>query len=237
MIFSRQFFFAIISCATIAQAEVIVLTHKYQGGLANTITLFMTALRDKTTSIATFRKASHEIAHLLALEAMAQLPMTKCTVETPCGIAHGLKNNTNIILVPIWRSGDELYATFLKHFEHARVGFVGLRRNENTAIAEFYYANIPATSHDDYAIILDPMVATGGSATAAVELLKNAGIPEDHILFVALIGAPEGLSYLQSSYPKMNIIIATQDERLNEKKYIVPGLGDFGDRYFGTVHE
>jgi uracil phosphoribosyltransferase len=214
-----------------------ILADVYHDSLANTIQMHMSRLRDKTSSMETFRKSAQLLSHLLALETTAHLPMARYTIETPCGFAQACKPACNVILVPIWRSGDELYVTFMKHFEQAKIGFVGMRRNETTAQAEFYYANIPSIHENDIAIILDPMIATGGSAAAAIELIKQKGIPEQQIIFVGFIAAPEGLRFLQERYPNITIITAVLDERLNEHKFIVPGLGDFGDRYFGTIHE
>ena len=121
------------------------------------------------------------------------------------------------------------------YFENAPIGFIGLKRDEKTAIAEKYYSNLPKIKEDDLVIILDPMIATGGSAIYALKMLKEQKINEKNILFVSLIAAPEGLAAVKKEFPSINIITHIIDKGLNKNKYILPGLGDFGDRYFGTI--
>lgn len=131
-------------------------------------------------------------------------------------------------------SGHRLVISFLKLFPQARVGFVGLQRNEETALPLLYYKNLPDLKAQDQIIILDPMIATGGSGSVVIEMLKAQHIPAERIIYVGVLAAPEGLATLSKTAPGMKVVCAEVDERLNDKKFIVPGLGDFGDRYFGT---
>lgn len=210
------------------------LTEDYQTTLCTTTQSILTILRDKNTPHNVFRKASKKLAHLLAHEAASLLPTTAVTVETPCGISEGLRTTRDVVIVPVWRSGLALLQPFLDHFENARVGFIGLRRDEETAQAERYYANIPHIHDNEWVIILDPMLATGGSCIATIELVLERGAKEEQIMFVGVVGASEGIQRVHEHFPHITMIIAAEDKILNNKNFIVPGLGDFGDRYFGT---
>lgn len=180
----------------------------------------LSILRDKKTSTGEFRKAADEIADILAKEVSRRLRKKN--------------REKNIVLVPVLRAGLALLPAFLEKFPEARVGFLGLKRNEKTFKTKKYYQNLPRISKDDRVIVLDPMLATGGSAVVTIEELINAGARAEHISFVGVISAPEGLANLQKHFPRVDTIIAVHDEGLNKHKYIVPGLGDFGDRYFGN---
>lgn len=182
------------------------------------MTSALIALRNRKTSTKDFRVAAHAIAHVLADET-----------------AHRARNAKakRVILVPILRAGLALLPAFLEKFPEARVGFIGLKRNEKTFKTKKYYQNIPTISKNDRIIVLDPMLATGGSAVVAMGELIEAGAREENISFVGVISAPEGLANLQKHFPHIDTVIAVHDEGLNKHKYIVPGLGDFGDRYFG----
>lgn len=173
-------------------------------------------LRDKEISTGEFRKTAREIADILAKE-----------------ISRRLSKENKIVLVPILRAGLALLPSFIDVFPNARVGFIGLKRNEKTFKPKAYYRNIPKISKNDAVIVLDPMLATGGSAVAGINTLIKAGAREERITFVGVISAPEGLASLQKHFPRIDIVIAVHDERLDKKGYIVPGIGDFGDRYFG----
>lgn len=193
-----------------------------------------TILRDTNTSTADFRRAAEQAATLLACETLQHIEEEAIAIETPVARTTGYKPKRSIVLVPILRSGLALLPSFLHFFEDARVGFVGCRRNETTAVAEEYYRNFPKINTDDTVIILDPMLATGGSSKDAISALIESGVPEKNIIAAYLVGAPEGKSFLETSFPGMTIVVGALDQKLNDKKYIVPGLGDFGDRYFGT---
>lgn len=196
--------------------------------------ILMTILRDKTTSRAAYREAAEKLAVLLALEAAAWLPRKKVSIQTPLAESEGVRFSHNVVLVPILRSGLALLYPFLKDFPEARVGFIGMRRDEVTAEPHNYYVNLPPLSREDRVLVLEPMIATGGSGIAALALLMDAGIAPEHILYVGVIAATEGLEKIRTHYPRVEIIVAQTDSALNSAKFIVPGLGDFGDRYFGT---
>lgn len=181
-----------------------------------------TILRDRSTKIAEFRKAAHGLLSIL-------------TDETAKKIEKNIANQKrNVILISILRSGITFLPFFIKKFPEAKVGFMGLRRDEKTAIAHEYYRNLPKIKKSDIVIILDPMIATGGSAIDTLEVLEKEGIEEGQTFFTALIAAPEGLEKIKSRYPNVKIILGVKDKGLDKDKFIIPGIGDFGDRYFGT---
>ncbi len=195
----------------------------------------LTILRDKHTGIVNFRNSAEKLALVLADEASQFLEKEKISINTPIEKTEGVKFKNNIVLVPILRAALSLLPSFLKFYEDAKVGFLGLRRDEKTAVAQVYYNNLPKISNSDDVIILDPMIATGGSGSKAIEILKAAGVRENKIIFVAVICASEGVEKIQKQYPDVRIIYVHKDKELNKDKFIVPGLGDFGDRYFGTL--
>lgn len=176
-------------------------------------------LRDRKTSTKEFRNTSNKITSVLAKEVFRRL--------------HKKAKRENIILVPILRAGLALLPIFIDVFKDAHVGFIGLKRNEKTLKPKAYYRNIPKISKSDTVIVLDPMLATGGSAVAGIQTLIKAGAREENIIFVGVISAPEGLLNLQKHFPRIDTVIAVHDKKLDKRGYIVPGIGDFGDRYFG----
>jgi len=182
----------------------------------------LSTLRDRKAPTKDFRKAAHEIAAILSKEALRRVRKEKVTASR------------NVVLVPILRAGLALLPAFLEKFPEASVGFIGLKRNEKTLKPKAYYQNIPKISKSDKVIVLDPMLATGGSAVVGIRALVEAGAQEKNITFVGVISAPEGLEKLQMSFPLVDTLIAVHDEKLDKTGYIVPGLGDFGDRYFGA---
>lgn len=190
-------------------------------------------LRDKNTSVALFRRTVHEIGLLLAYEASKDLPLQKIQVETPVSsaTAHTLARTT--VLVPILRAGLGLVDPFLTLLPDAQVGHLGMERDENTLVPREYYCKLPNNLSECDVLVLDPMLATGGSADDALTLLKSRGAAR--IRFVCIIAAPEGISLLSQKHPDVPVICAAVDEHLNEHGYIVPGLGDAGDRIFGTL--
>ena len=195
----------------------------------------MAILRSKHTDTAHFRRAAEKMTHLLAQEASTFLKKKTVAITTPLQKTTSKIIDQDVVLIPILRSGLAFLPTFLYYFEQARVGFMGLKRDEKTAIAHEYYRNIPQVKKNSAVIILDPMIATGGSAVATINALKKSGVSLSQIIFVGLIAAPEGIQYLKRRFPALKLVVGVVDKSLNKKKYILPGLGDFGDRYFGTL--
>ncbi len=194
----------------------------------------ITILRDSKTNLVDFRRATHKLASILAAEAAAHLGYEQVQVQTPLASAKGVKYQSRLILAPVLRSGLALLPSFLQFFDDALVGMIGAQRDEVTAIAHGYYCKLPAIHPKDDVIILDPMIATGGSGVMTLKAVRDAGAAEERIIFASVIAAPEGLASLKKEFPKVCVITAQIDERLNDRKYILPGLGDFGDRFFGT---
>ncbi len=192
----------------------------------------LTILRNEKTPVDQFRQAAHQLADLLAAEATSFVAEAPKMVKTPLAEAEGMEALQRVILVPILRAGMALLPAFLKFFPRASIGFFGIRRDEATAKPQLYYENIPALKSTDLVFILDPMIATAGSSLLAVERLLSRGAVQ--IVLVGIIGAAEGLEKLSTRHPDLDIIVAGEDPELNNKKFIVPGLGDFGDRYFGN---
>jgi uracil phosphoribosyltransferase len=194
----------------------------------------LTLLRDQKTPMAAYRQASHQIADLLAAEASNLVVQDPTVVETPLGKAPGKKMAQRVVLVPILRAGMALLPSFLKLFPDAPVGFFGIRRNEETADPHLYYENIPPLQQTDLVFLLDPMVATAGSTLLAISHLLQKGVAPAKIVLVSVIASSTGLQKIKSKYEYLNLVVAAEDTELSDKKLIVPGLGDFGDRYFGT---
>ena len=195
----------------------------------------LTILRDRNTTYDDFRIASNKLAYLLAAQAAEKLETVSVALETPLARTTGTLLAHEIVLVPIVRSGLALLPSFMEMFEASKVGFVVLQRDEETALPQLFYAKFPEFNNSTRIIILEPMVATGGSVTAALKILNERGIPNKHIIVVSVVVSSEGLKTVKEEFPGVTIIYAAEDPHLNMKKYIVPGLGDFGDRYFGTV--
>jgi uracil phosphoribosyltransferase len=200
----------------------------------NVMAYYMTMLRNKETPKAIFREAAHRVADLLAYEVAQFIMMKSVKIQTPIAGTEGLSYAGSIMLVPILRSGMAMLPSFLHYFPEASIGVVGLRRDEKTAHAHRYYCNLPAIDAQTQIIIIDPMLATGGTAIATIALLREQNVSDEQITFVCMVSAPEGIAALRSFAPQMHFITASEDEGLNNNKFIVPGLGDFGDRYFGT---
>ena len=191
----------------------------------------VTHLRDRTTKPATFRTLAYQISLLLALEATRDLTVGKITVQTPLEPHSGNILTQPLVLVPILRAGIAMVQPFTDLFPDVSVGYIGLERDEETAVARSYYSKLPPFG-SKRVLILDPMLATGGSAVQAIELV-NANRPADMKL-VCIVCAPEGVRAVEKIDPEINIIAAALDRELNTRKYILPGLGDFGDRLYGT---
>lgn len=193
----------------------------------------LTLMRDKTTSTKSFRQLLREISHLLAYEITRGLPMTTAPIETPlepmdAPVIEGKK----LALVSILRAGNGLLDGILELIPNARVGFVGLYRDEETLQPVQYYCKLPDQLDERLVIAVDPMLATGNSSAAAIDLLKEAGAK--NIRFLCLLAAPEGVARMKEAHPDVPIVTAAVDSHLNASGYIVPGLGDAGDRMFGT---
>ncbi len=194
----------------------------------------ITILRDKTTSIEKFRSATEQLGLLLAHVVHAGLENKNVTVQTPLGKAKGHRFAQSVVLIPILRAGLTLLPPFVTAFPEAKVGMIGLRRNEKDATAHMYYENIPQIGEKDQVILLDPMIATGGSTLKTIDFLVKRGVKPEKITTVHIISAPQGLEAVKTKYPRVNIIVAQEDERLTDDNFIYPGLGDYGDRYYGT---
>jgi uracil phosphoribosyltransferase len=193
----------------------------------------LTVLRDRETSTKTFKELVDEIAMLMAYEATADLPLVDATVETPLERTVGKAvSGKKLTLVPILRAGLGMVEGILRLVPAARVGHIGLYRNHETLEPVDYYFKVPGDAAERDFFVLDPMLATGGSAVSAVTSLKRAGAAR--IRFLCLVAAPEGVRRLTAAHPDVTIYAASLDRELNEHGYILPGLGDAGDRLFGT---
>ena len=190
-------------------------------------------LRDKNTPPDVFRRVATRISVLLAAEALRDVPTTTSTIQTPVGPAEARRVTTDVAVVPVLRAGLGMLDAVLELVPSARVGYIGLQRDERTAIASQYYSKIPHGLKDSYVLMIDPMLATGGSASAALDLLRTAGATR--IRIVCIVAAPEGVAVVERDHPDVDIYTPVVDSHLNAQKYIVPGLGDFGDRLYGTV--
>ena len=193
----------------------------------------LTLMREKKTSTAVFRQLLREISQLLAYEVTRGLPMTTKSIETPMEQMDApVLDGKKLALISILRAGNGLLDGVLELVPSARVGFVGLYRDEKTLQPVQYYFKVPEAMQDRLVIAVDPMLATGNSSVAAVDLLKQSGAT--NIRFLCLLASPEGVARMADAHPDVPIVTAELDSHLNEKGYIVPGLGDAGDRMFGT---
>jgi len=190
-------------------------------------------MRRKTTSTKEFRDLVSEVAMLICYEATRKLPLTDIEIETPLmrTVAKEIEGK-KLCIVPILRAGLHMADGILTLIPNAKVGHIGLYRNEETLEPVEYFCKLPSDASDREMYVVDPMLATGGSAVAAINLLKKRGIKK--ITFLCLIAAPEGVARLTSEHPDVDVYIGNLDERLNENGYILPGLGDAGDRIYGT---
>ena len=189
-------------------------------------------LRDRRTQPQEFRRLLGEIAALMIYEATRSFGVKPLKVQTPLEFAPGFQLEREIVLVPVLRAGLGMLDSILQLIPHARVGFIGLKREETTLRAVFYHKSFPKNLSRFEVILIDPMLATGGSAVAALDLLVEQGAK--HIRLVNLVAAPEGIRRVRKNYPRVPIFTAAVDRQLNGKGFILPGLGDAGDRLFGT---
>ena len=190
-------------------------------------------LRDVRTEPPAFRRAANRISVLLAAEALRDMPASTATVTTPLGPAEGRVVRADVVVVPVLRAGLGMLDAVLELLPSARVGHIGLQRDESTAIASKYYTKLPADLAESHVLMIDPMLATGGSAIAALDHMRAAGAADVRI--VCIVSAPEGIALVEQHHPSVDIYTPAIDQGLNAHKFIVPGLGDFGDRLFGTV--
>ena len=191
-------------------------------------------IRDLDTGHKRFRELATEITMFVCYEALKNIPTRDVTVRSPVAEAVCQKIDTDLVVVPILRAGVGMLDGILELLPTARVGFVGLYRDEETKLPVTYYERFPPQIKGGTCIIIDPMLATGGSTAAAIDKLKESGA--DNIVVVCIVTCPEGVALVESEHPDVRIYAASIDEKLNENKYIVPGLGDAGDRLYGTSH-
>jgi uracil phosphoribosyltransferase len=193
----------------------------------------LTELRDVRTPPPAFRRAASRISIVLATEALRDVPSVAAAVDTPLGAAAGRTLDGDVVVVPVLRAGLGMLDAVLQLLPAARVGHIGLQRDEATAVASQYYCRLPPNMRGSYVLLLDPMLATGGSAAAGITLIKAAGVR--NIRMICIVAAPEGLALLEAHHPDVTVYTPVVDSELNARKFIVPGLGDFGDRLYGTT--
>lgn len=193
----------------------------------------LATLRDSATPPDLFRRMAVRISVILAAEATRDIPAVAGTVQTPLGPAEALRVDGEVVVVPVLRAGLGMLDAVLELIPSARVGHIGLQRDELTAIASKYYSKLPGDLGHSYVLMIDPMLATGGSAVSALDLLRDAGA--SNVRLICIVAAPEGIALVERHHPDVQIFAPVVDRGLNEHKFIVPGLGDFGDRLYGTV--
>lgn len=193
----------------------------------------VTLLRDKTTGPEAFRAAVKRISTIIAVDISRNFALSGFKVETPLETTEGYKTSQDVVLVPVLRAGLGMVSGFLAILPDARVGHIGLQRDENTLLPVEYYYKTPKNIDVAEVILIDPMLATGGSASEAIKFLKKRGAK--NIIFACLVAAPEGIKKIEKDHPEVKIFAAALDRELNNKGYILPGLGDAGDRTFGTL--
>lgn len=201
-----------------------VLQHPLAGHL-------LAELRNKNTRPTEFRRATNQLTTLLAIEATRDLRVRAELIETPMQATEAHVLDQAIAVVPVLRAGLGMLAPFTELFPEVAVGYIGLERCEETAVARRYYQKLPNLS-GKFSLCIDPMLATGGSASQAISFIKEAGA--SRVIMVCIVAAPEGVETLTKHHPDVEIYSAALDEKLDERKYILPGLGDFGDRLFAT---
>ena len=193
----------------------------------------LTVLRDKNTEAAAFRRHANSVAHGLLLHATEQMALTETNVTTPLATTAGVRLEGTLLAVPILRAGLAMLPAVQQLIPSVRVGFIGLERDEKTAVAHQYYNKIPDQLAGQKVLIIDPMLATGGTMEDTIAAAKAKGAND--ITAVCIVAAPEGIARISKAHPDVKILTAAIDECLDDNKYIVPGLGDFGDRYFDTL--
>ena len=192
----------------------------------------LTALRDENTKHKEFRELANEITMLICYEALKNIEVEDCEIQTPMGKMTGKRMKNDIVVVPILRAGVGMLDGILTLVPNARVGFVGMYRDHDTKKPVEYYCKLPEDVINPLVFLIDPMLATGGSVVATVDLLKRRGF--NNIVLVSIISTPEGIEAVEKAHPDVQIFTGNIDEYLDNNKYIIPGLGDAGDRLFGT---
>ncbi|HJR59507.1 MAG TPA: uracil phosphoribosyltransferase [Vicinamibacterales bacterium] len=192
----------------------------------------LSILREAATAPELFRRMAVRISLLLAAEATRDLASASVTVSTPLGPASGRRITRDVVVVPVLRAGLGMLDAVLELIPTARVGHIGLQRDEMTAVASRYYSKLPQTLDQSFVLMIDPMLATGGSAVAALDMLRDAGARD--VRMICIVSAPEGIALVERHHPDVHIYTPVIDQGLNDHKFIVPGLGDFGDRLYGT---
>jgi uracil phosphoribosyltransferase len=193
----------------------------------------LATLRDRRTTVEEFRRAARRISGVLAAEALRDVPTREVIVQTPLEPADGRRLAGDVVVVPVLRAGLGMLEAVLDLVPTARVGHLGLQRDETTAVASQYYVKLPPGLAGSFVLIIDPMLATGGSAVSALDRLAAAGARDVRI--VCIVAAPEGIAAVEARYPHVHIYTPVVDRALNDHKFIMPGLGDFGDRLYGTL--
>ncbi len=193
----------------------------------------LVTLRDARTPVDEFRRTARRISVLLAAEALREVPTRDVTVETPLEPAPGQQLAGDVVVVPVLRAGLGMLDAVLELVPTARVGHLGLQRDETTAVASQYYAKLPSGLSGSFVLMIDPMLATGGSAVSGLDRLVEAGARAVRI--ACIVAAPEGIAVVAARYPDVHIYTPVVDRALNPQKFILPGLGDFGDRLYGTL--
>ena len=192
----------------------------------------LATLRDASTPPELFRRMAVRISLLLAAEATRDVPSSGTRVTTPLGPADARRVSGEVVVVPVLRAGLGMLDAVLELIPSARVGHIGLQRDEMTAVASQYYSKLPADLSQSFVLMIDPMLATGGSAVSALDLLRTAGARD--VRMICIVAAPEGIALVEQHHPDVRIYTPAIDSGLNAHKFIVPGLGDFGDRLYGT---
>jgi uracil phosphoribosyltransferase len=193
-------------------------------------------IRDKNTSQDDFVFYADQIARLLLEAGLNLLPFHPHQVTTPVGeVYDGLRHTENVCAVSVIRAGESMEPELRCMYGGIRTGKILIQRDKKTKLPKLYYSNLPDDIGDLHVLLLEPMLATGGSALAAIQVLLDAGVREKNIIFINLLASPEGLERVTSAYPKIQIVTSSIEKRLNEHAFMVPGIGDFGDRYFGTT--
>jgi uracil phosphoribosyltransferase len=192
----------------------------------------LATLRDSSTPPELFRRMAVRISLLLAADATRDVPSAEVTVQTPLGPAQARRITRDVVVVPVLRAGLGMLDAILELIPTARVGHIGLQRDELTAVASQYYSKLPADLSGSFVLMIDPMLATGGSAVAALDLLRGAGAHD--VRMICIVAAPDGIALVERHHPDVRIFTPVVDQGLNSHKFIVPGLGDFGDRLYGT---
>lgn len=195
--------------------------------------LLLTTLRDDTITTESFREFTQKITSMLVLETAALLKTQSCQIKTPVDITSGTRINEPVLLIPILRSGLAMLPEYLHFFKNADVGILGYCRDKKGTSPKMYYQNVPSFDTRTRIIIIDPILATGGTICKAVKLLQSLGAEEKQIIFSCILAAPQGKKRFETTHPQAKLIFGHVDQGLNRDNYIIPGMGDFGDRYFG----